>query len=87
MTLVQHAGMTSTVSGPAALSTYLSASESLHPAQADVHFSMYSSLGISAIVSNSWSNDEWIGEREWAIVDMSLFIITAGEKSIRSGLA
>jgi hypothetical protein len=53
MTLVQQAGTTRTVSGPAALSTYLSASESLHPAHADVHFSTYSSLGISVMVSSS----------------------------------
>ena len=87
MTLVQHAGTTSTVSGPAALSTYRSASESLHPAQAEVHFSTYSSLGISAMVSNSCSDSKRIGEREMAIVDLSLFITTAGEKSIRSGPA
>src|SRR5512136_1621004 len=64
MTLVQHAGTTSTVSGPAALSTYRSASESLHPAHAEVHFNMYSSLGISAMVSNSCSDGNKIGERE-----------------------
>ena len=58
MTLVQHAGTTRTVSGPAALSTYRSASESLHPAHAEVHFSTYSSLGISAMVSNSCSDSE-----------------------------
>jgi hypothetical protein len=50
ITLVQQAGTTMTVSGPAAFSTYRSASESLHPAHADVHFSTYSSLGISAMV-------------------------------------
>ena len=58
ITLVQQAGTTSTVSGPAALSTYRRASESLHPAQAEVHFRIYSSLGISGMVSNScrWFN-------------------------------
>jgi hypothetical protein len=67
------------------LSTYRSASESLHPAHAEVHFNMYSSLGISAMVSNSCSNGEKIGEREKAIVDLPLHIGTDGEKSIRSG--
>jgi hypothetical protein len=46
---------------------------------------MYSSLGISTMVSNSCSKGEKIGEREKAIVDLPLHIGTAGEKSIRSG--
>lgn len=77
--------MTSTVSGPAALSTYRSASELLQPAQADVHFSRYSSLGISAMISNPCSDGERIGERKKAFVDLRLPISTSGEKSFRSG--
>jgi hypothetical protein len=53
MTLVQQAGTMSTVSGPAAFVTYRRLSDELHPAQADVHFFMYSSFGISAMVFNS----------------------------------
>jgi hypothetical protein len=49
ITLVQQAGITSTVSGPAAFKTYLRARESLHPAHADVHLKINSSLGISVI--------------------------------------
>jgi hypothetical protein len=41
-TLVQQAGTTRTVSGPAALSTCLRMRDELHPAQADVHFIIYS---------------------------------------------
>jgi len=55
ITLVQHAGTTRTVSGPAAFSTYRSESEAEQPAQADVHFRMNSSLGRTAIVSGSCS--------------------------------
>jgi len=41
-TLVQQAGTTRTVSGPAALSTCLRMRDELHPAQAEVHLQIYS---------------------------------------------
>lgn len=84
MTLVQHAGTTRTVSGPAALSTYRSASESLQPAHADVHFSTYSSLGISAIVFNSCSDIKWTGRREKRSRNYHYLLSTVHEKSIIS---
>src|SRR4030042_56721 len=84
MTLVQHAGTTRTVSGPAALSTYRRASESLQPAHADVHFSTYSSLGISAIVFNSCSDIKWTGRREKRSRNYHYLLSTVHEKSIIS---
>lgn len=84
MTLVQHAGTTRTVSGPAALSTYRSARESLQPAHADVHFSTYSSWGISAIVFNSCSDITWTGRREKRSRNYHYLLSTVHEKSIIS---
>jgi len=59
ITLEQLAGMTRTVSGPAALSTYRKESDELQPAHADEPFSTNSSLGISVMVSSS-SNLVWV---------------------------
>jgi len=73
MTLVQQAGTTSTVSGPAAFVTYRRLSEELHPAHADVHFFMYSSFGISAMVSNSSKRFTGNREKRSRVYDYSSF--------------